>query len=92
MPSSRCSSVSQILSLQSNPLLTHITASLRLNSVDAKEHAIFTELTRVRQYFEKIQKIENPPQEREQTVNKEAAARFIRSDLVWKFIKDFAVG
>ncbi|KAK1783823.1 hypothetical protein QBC45DRAFT_447361 [Copromyces sp. CBS 386.78] len=56
-------------------------SSLRLNSVDAKEHAIFTELTRVRQYFEKIQKIENPPEEREQTVNKEAAARFIRSDL-----------
>ncbi|EGO51585.1 hypothetical protein NEUTE1DRAFT_125262 [Neurospora tetrasperma FGSC 2508] len=56
-------------------------SSLRLNGVDAKEHAIFTELTRVRQYFEKIQNIENPPQEREQTVNKEAAARFIRSDL-----------
>lgn len=56
-------------------------SSLRLNGVDAKEHAIFTELTRVRQYFQKIQEIENPPQEREQTVNKEAAARFIRSDL-----------
>ncbi|KAK3388965.1 hypothetical protein B0T20DRAFT_447403 [Sordaria brevicollis] len=56
-------------------------SSLRLNGVDAKEHAIFTELTRVRQYFQKIQEIENPPKEREQTVNKEAAARFIRSDL-----------
>ncbi|KAK0656470.1 Sas10/Utp3/C1D family-domain-containing protein [Cercophora newfieldiana] len=56
-------------------------SSMRLNGVDAKNHAIFTELTRVRQYFDKIQKIENPPAERENKLNTEVAARFIRSDL-----------
>ncbi|KAI0019082.1 Sas10/Utp3/C1D family-domain-containing protein [Xylariomycetidae sp. FL0641] len=56
-------------------------SSLRLNSVDAKEHPVFKELTRVRQYFEKIKNIENPPAKPEQTLNKEAAIRFIRSDL-----------
>jgi exosome complex protein LRP1 len=57
-------------------------ATLRLNGVDTKNHAIFTELTRVRQYTEKIQKLEAPPAERENTVNTEAAARILRSDLV----------
>lgn len=40
------------------------------------------ELTRVRQYFEKIKKAEEPPAERTQTVNTEAAIRFIKADLV----------
>ncbi|KAL7620968.1 hypothetical protein AAE478_008279 [Parahypoxylon ruwenzoriense] len=56
-------------------------SSLRLNGVNAKEHPVFRELTRVRQYFDKIKNIENPPQKPEQTLNKEAAIRFIRSDL-----------
>ncbi|KAK4124936.1 hypothetical protein N657DRAFT_689325 [Parathielavia appendiculata] len=56
-------------------------SSLRLNGVDTTNHAIFTELTRVRRYTEKIQKLETPPAERENTVNTEAAARFLRSDL-----------
>jgi exosome complex protein LRP1 len=50
--------------------------------VETKNHAIFTELTRVRQYMEKIQKLEAPPAERETTVNTEVTARFLRSDLV----------
>ncbi|KAK4199718.1 Sas10/Utp3/C1D family-domain-containing protein [Triangularia verruculosa] len=58
-----------------------IFSSLRLNGVDAKQHPVFTELTRVRQYLEKIQKIESPPAERESGVNTEVAARFIRNDL-----------
>lgn len=57
-------------------------ATLRLNGVDTREHAVLTELTRVKQYMEKIQKIETPPAERENTVNTEAAARFLKSDLV----------
>ncbi|OIW31050.1 hypothetical protein CONLIGDRAFT_562796, partial [Coniochaeta ligniaria NRRL 30616] len=57
-------------------------SALRLNGVDAKDHAIFTELTRIKQYFAKIQKIENPPAERDTTVDTRAAIRFIRSDLV----------
>ncbi|KAI0110992.1 Sas10/Utp3/C1D family-domain-containing protein [Hypoxylon sp. NC0597] len=57
-------------------------SSLRLNGVNAKEHPVFKELTRVRQYFEKIKNAENPPpQKPEQTLNKEAAIRFIRADL-----------
>ncbi|KAI0535293.1 Sas10/Utp3/C1D family-domain-containing protein [Xylaria digitata] len=55
-------------------------STLRLNEVDAKEHPIFKELSRVRQYFDKIKNIEFP-QKPEQSINKEAAIRFIRSDL-----------
>lgn len=62
-------------------MLTIPSASLRLNSVNAKEHAVFTELTRVRQYFEKIKNIENPPPKPDQSLNKEAAIRFIKADL-----------
>ncbi|ORY60518.1 Sas10/Utp3/C1D family-domain-containing protein [Pseudomassariella vexata] len=54
---------------------------LRLNGVNAKEYPIFKELTRVRQYFDKIKNIENPPPKPENSLNKEAAIRFIRSDL-----------
>ncbi|KAK5654367.1 hypothetical protein OQA88_7276 [Cercophora sp. LCS_1] len=58
-------------------------SSLRLNGVDVKEHAVFAELTRVKQYFEKIKQLENPEPvpERENTLNTEAAIRFVRSDL-----------
>ncbi|KAK6615022.1 exosome-associated family protein [Botrytis cinerea] len=35
---------------------------LRLNGVNAREHPVFTELTRMKQYFEKIKVTENPPQ------------------------------
>ncbi|KAI0428026.1 Sas10/Utp3/C1D family-domain-containing protein [Xylaria sp. FL1042] len=56
-------------------------SALRLNGVDAKEHPIFKELARVRQYFDKIKNIEFPPQKPEPTLNKEAAIRFIRADL-----------
>ncbi|KAI2634901.1 Sas10/Utp3/C1D family-domain-containing protein, partial [Hypomontagnella submonticulosa] len=56
-------------------------SSLRLNGVNAKEHAVFKELARVRQYFDKIKNIENPPQKPEKTLNKEAAIRFIKADL-----------
>ncbi|KAI1766776.1 Sas10/Utp3/C1D family-domain-containing protein [Hypoxylon sp. FL1150] len=56
-------------------------SSLRLHGVDAKEHPVFKELTRVRQYFDKIKNAENPPQKPDQSLNKEAAIRFIRADL-----------
>ncbi|KAI5922306.1 Sas10/Utp3/C1D family-domain-containing protein [Camillea tinctor] len=60
---------------------TMLFSALRLNSVQAKEHPVFKELTRVRQYFEKIKNIESPPPKPEKTLNTEAAIRFIRSDL-----------
>ena len=68
--------------LPSPHLLTLSAAALRLNGVETKNHAIFTELTRVKQYMEKIQKLETPAPERETTLNTEVAARFIKSDLV----------
>ena len=53
-----------------------------MNGVEARNHAIFTELARVKQYFEKIKKAETPVAPRETTVNTEAAIRFIKNDLV----------
>lgn len=50
--------------------------------MDTKNHAVFTELTRIKQYFDKIKKIETPAPERESAVDTQAAIRFIRSDLV----------
>lgn len=43
---------------------------------------MFTELARVRQYFQKIKKLEEPPAERTQAVDTQAAIRFIKADLV----------
>ncbi|KAK7892683.1 hypothetical protein LTR67_006919 [Exophiala xenobiotica] len=50
---------------------------LKLHGVDAKEHAVFRELTRVKQYFEKIKTAETDPTTTRPTVtlNKEAAGR-----------------
>lgn len=47
-------------------------------------------MTRVKQYFAKIQKIENPPAERDNTVDTRAAIRFIRSDLVSQKLSSLA--
>ncbi len=56
-------------------------AYLRLNGVKAREHPVFKELTRVKQYFDKIRAIETPV-ERSMAVDKAAAARFIKAGLV----------
>lgn len=60
---------------------TALFSALRLNGTDAKEHPVFTELARVRQYYEKIKKAEDPPEQRTQGVNTQAAIRFIKADL-----------
>lgn len=59
-------------------------AYLRLNGVNAREHPVFTELTRVKQYFDKLKTAENPPKpaKRELVLNKEVAKRFINADFV----------
>ncbi|KAK5443372.1 hypothetical protein LTS15_010717 [Exophiala xenobiotica] len=56
---------------------------LKLHGVDAKEHAVFRELTRVKQYFAKIQNAETDPTTTRPTVtvNKEAAGRVIKHAL-----------
>ena len=59
-----------------------MTAYLRLNGVNAKEHSVFRELTRVKQYFEKIKTVESgDTSKKSMTVDKAAAGRFIKHAL-----------
>ncbi|KAK2743407.1 hypothetical protein FQN57_004872 [Myotisia sp. PD_48] len=58
-----------------------IFSFLRINGTDAKAHPVFTELTRVKGYFDKIKKIETPPEKQNMTLDKKAAARFIKHGL-----------
>lgn len=58
-------------------------AYLRLNGVKAREHPVFQELTRVKQYFDKIKAAELPAHARENlSLNKQAAGRLIKAGLV----------
>lgn len=68
-------------------LLTYL-AYLRLKSINAREHPVFNELARVRQYFEKLKQAESPPAQRNLTVDKGAAGRFIKAGLVGKPVLD----
>ncbi|KFY09489.1 hypothetical protein V491_08146 [Pseudogymnoascus sp. VKM F-3775] len=55
---------------------------LRLNGVKAREHPVFQELTRVKQYFDKLKEAENPtPKQPGLALDKSAAGRFIRAGL-----------
>jgi len=72
-----CKSASSIF----GTCLITFPAYLRLNGVKAREHPVFKELTRVKQYFDKIKAIETPV-ERTMAVDKAAAARFIKAGLV----------
>lgn len=60
-------------------------AYLSLHGANAKEHAVFKELTRVRQYFAKIKALETQPEEDTKPAMKldqQAARRFITHSLV----------
>lgn len=58
-------------------------AYLRLHGVNAREHPVFVELTRVKQYFDKIKRAENPVDQKPgMVIDKSAAHRFIRAGLV----------
>ncbi|KAI9863008.1 MAG: hypothetical protein M1824_000694 [Vezdaea acicularis] len=55
---------------------------LRLNGVNAREQPVFTELTRVKQYFGKVKDIESQEvQKRTITLDKAAAGRIIKNGL-----------
>ncbi|KAI4110658.1 MAG: hypothetical protein LQ339_001235 [Xanthoria mediterranea] len=55
---------------------------LRLNGIDAREHAVFRELTRVKQYFQKAEDIEKIGSRRENlSLDKAAAGRMIKHAL-----------
>ncbi|KAG9244281.1 Sas10/Utp3/C1D family-domain-containing protein [Calycina marina] len=59
-----------------------IFSYLRLHGVKAREHAVFTELTRVKQYFEKLKVTENPVGNRENlSLDKGSVARIIKASL-----------
>ncbi|CAK1358881.1 Nuclear nucleic acid-binding protein [Cercospora beticola] len=54
---------------------------LRLNGVDAKSHPIFQELTRVKEYFNKIKTAEAAGVGSKNKLDKDAAGRFIKAGL-----------
>jgi exosome complex protein LRP1 len=63
--------------------VTEFIAFLRLNGVNAKEHPVFRELTRLKQYFEKIKIAEAGESKRDNlSLNKAAAGRIIKHALV----------
>lgn len=65
-------------------------AYLRLHGIKAREHPVFTELTRVKQYFDKIKMTETPPSTtRTKTVDKAVARRFLEPDLVCFSVPNF---
>ena len=66
-----------------NSLANSFSAYLRLHGVNAREHPVFVELTRVKQYFDKIKRAENPVDQKPgMVIDKSAAHRFIRAGLV----------
>lgn len=64
---------------------------MKLHGVDAKQHSVFRELTRVRQYFDKIKALETEPEERPMTLDKGAASRFIKHGLVSLMLLDISM-
>ncbi|KAH7308458.1 Sas10/Utp3/C1D family protein [Stachybotrys elegans] len=71
----------KLFSLIAYSIESLLFSSLRLQGTDAQNHAVFTELKRVQQYFAKIKAAEEPEVQRTMTVNKEAAARVLKADL-----------
>lgn len=69
--------------LASFALESTLYCSLGLAGVDARNHAVFRELQRVRQYMGKIDAAEKPPVAEPPTsrLNKSAAIRFLKADL-----------
>ncbi len=70
--------------LQEHSILSTLTgiAYLRLNGINSREHPVFQELTRVKQYFEKIKAAELAGTKQNVTLDKAAAGRFINHALV----------
>ncbi|KAL2758449.1 hypothetical protein ACRALDRAFT_1080277 [Sodiomyces alcalophilus JCM 7366] len=71
----------KLMTLTAYSIESLLFSALRLQGVDAVNHEVMTELKRVKQYFEKIQKAEEPPSQRSTTVNTEAATRILKADL-----------
>lgn len=58
-----------------------IYCNLDLAGGDARNHAVFRELERVRQYMKKIDAADNPPVPPSSRLDKSAAIRFVKADL-----------
>ncbi|KAI9708748.1 MAG: hypothetical protein M1820_003703 [Bogoriella megaspora] len=62
-----------------------IFSYLRLNGANAKEHPVFRELTRVKQYFEKVKQAEEKETRPNMAIDKGAACRFIKAGIHTRF-------
>ncbi|KAL8646265.1 MAG: hypothetical protein Q9210_006234, partial [Variospora velana] len=72
----------QLYVLVTYAIETTIFSYLRLNGINAKEHAVFREIGRVRQYFEKIRNVENAGLTSQiPSLNRAAAARIVKHAL-----------
>ncbi|KAH7176336.1 Sas10/Utp3/C1D family protein [Dactylonectria macrodidyma] len=71
----------KLFSLTAYAIESLLFSSLKLDGADAQNHAVFTELKRIQQYFAKIKAAETPEQPRNLTLNQEAAARILKADL-----------
>ncbi|KAF7531713.1 hypothetical protein G7Z17_g13709 [Cylindrodendrum hubeiense] len=71
----------KLFSLTAYAIESLLFSSLKLDGTDAQNHAVFTELKRIQQYFAKIKAAETPAETRTTTVNQEAAARILKADL-----------
>ncbi|KAB8356394.1 hypothetical protein FH972_023977 [Carpinus fangiana] len=61
-----------------------VFSALKINGIDAKEHPVWTEITRVKQYFEKIEaakKNGDASTKANMSLDKPAAGRFIKNAL-----------
>ncbi|KAI9163484.1 Exosome complex protein [Paramyrothecium foliicola] len=72
----------KLFSLAAYSIESLLFSSLKLQGTDALNHPVYAELKRVQQYFAKIKAAEEPEAQRTTTVNKEAAARVLKADLV----------
>ncbi|KAL9044495.1 MAG: hypothetical protein Q9206_007388, partial [Seirophora lacunosa] len=72
----------QLYVLVTYAIETAIFSYLRLNGINAKEHAVFQEIGRVKQYFEKIRNVEDAGLKRQiPSLDKAAADRIIKHAL-----------
>ena len=64
------------------PGILTFQAYLRVNGADAKNHAVFKELTRVRSYFDKIKEADEKQRKPTLVLDKQAGRRMILNSLV----------
>ncbi|KAL6871307.1 hypothetical protein J3F83DRAFT_734971 [Trichoderma novae-zelandiae] len=71
----------KLFSLAAYAIESLLFSSLKIQGVEAQEHAVFAELKRIQQYFAKIKAVEEPVGQRKLVVNQEAATRILKADL-----------